>query len=85
MKHVWNQELSVETMEKLYLKFYDGLILEVDAIDNGVSEADNMRWHMKTGLASRVGRLNSPWNAPQSCNQHQQFKKAMKIVEEEFL
>ena len=53
---------------KTLSKFYDVIILEVDAIDNGVSEAENMRWHMKTGLASRVGRLNSPWNAPKSCN-----------------
>lgn len=59
VKQVWNQDLDLETVERLYLRFYDSLILEVDAIDNGVSEADDMRWHMKTGLASRVGRLNS--------------------------
>jgi uncharacterized UPF0160 family protein len=57
----------------------------VDAIDNGVSEAETMRWHMKTGLASRVGRMNVAWNAPPTCNQHAQFKKAMRIAEEEFL
>jgi uncharacterized UPF0160 family protein len=68
VKDVWNQEYSEETLDRLYLRFYDSLILEVDAIDNGVSEAEDMRWHMKTGLASRVGRLNSPWNAPPSCN-----------------
>ena len=65
---VWGQEYSQETLDRLYLSFYDQLIMEVDAIDNGVSEAEDMRWHMKTGLASRVGRLNSPWNAPPSCN-----------------
>jgi len=44
-----------------------------------------MKWHMKTGLASRVGRLNVQWNAQPPFNQHAQFKKAMKIAEEEFL
>lgn len=44
-----------------------------------------MKWHMKTGLASRVGRLNVQWNAQPPFNQHTQFKKAMKIAEEEFL
>lgn len=44
-----------------------------------------MKWTSKTGLGSRVGRLNVQWNAPSTCNQHAQFKKAMKIAEEEFL
>ena len=59
VKKVWNQDLDAETVDRLYLRFYDSLILEVDAIDNGVSEAEDMRWHMKTGLASRVGRMNT--------------------------
>lgn len=59
--------------------------MEVDAIDNGVSEADEMRYYVRSGLSSRVGRLNTNWNAPKTVSQHDQFKKAMKICEEEFL
>ena len=44
-----------------------------------------MRYHVRSGLSSRVGRLNSNWNAPKTVSQHVQFKKAMKICEEEFL
>ena len=68
IKEIWQQEYTGDALDRLYLRFYDALIKEVDAIDNGVSEAENMRWHMKTGLASRVGRLNVAWNAPPSCN-----------------
>jgi len=64
---------------------YKKLILEVDAIDNGVSESENMRYTIGSGLASRIGRYNSAWNAPKTSNQHVQFKKAMKLAEEEML
>jgi len=42
---------------------YKKLILEVDAIDNGVSEAKDMRYMIQSGLASRVGRMNPDWNS----------------------
>lgn len=54
----------------MFKGLYDKLILEVDAIDNGVSEAENMKYYISTGLASRVGRLNLPWNAPKELTQH---------------
>lgn len=63
---------------------YKKLILEVDALDNGVSEAENMKYYISTGLGSRIARTNPEWNAPASKTQHKQFKKAMKIAEEEF-
>ena len=63
---------------------YKKLILEVDALDNGVSEAPEMKYYISTGLGSRIARTNPEWNAPRSKNQHSQFKKAMKIAEEEF-
>lgn len=43
-----------------------------------------MRFHITTGLGSRVARTNPEWNAPKTKSQHNQFKKAMKIAEEEF-
>ena len=63
---------------------YTKLILEVDCLDNGVSEAPEMKYMIKTGLGSRIARMNPAWNAPKSTSQHTQFKKAMKIAEEEF-
>lgn len=44
-----------------------------------------MRYQISTGLGSRVGRLNLAWNAPKDVTQHDQFKKAMKLAEEELL
>jgi hypothetical protein len=40
---------------------YKKLILEVDALDNGVSEAPDMLYQIGSGLSSRVGRLNPDW------------------------
>ena len=63
------------------------MILEVDAIDNGVNPAKDELYWIRTDLSSRVGNLNSPWNAPKEAGycQHAQFKKAMKICEAEFI
>jgi len=65
---------------------YSKLIMEIDAIDNGVDVAKETLYNISTNL-SRVGMLNSPWNAPKGSgySQHAQFKKAMKICEEEFI
>jgi len=63
---------------------YTKLIIEVDCQDCGVSEAPEMKYTIKTGLGSRIARMNPSWNAPKSTSQHTQFKKAMKIAEEEF-
>lgn len=79
------EPLSEQTLHDVYRGLYDKLILEVDAIDNGVSEAEDMKYQITTGLGSRVGRLNLPWNAPKEMTQHAQFKKALKLAEEELL
>ena len=39
-------------------------MLELDAIDNGVSEAPQTLYRVSTGLGSRVHRMNKEWNAP---------------------
>lgn len=42
---------------------YEKLILEIDAIDNGVTQAPDMKYHIGTGLGSRVGRMNPGWGS----------------------
>jgi len=80
----WGVTLDEQKLENVYQKVYKKLILEVDALDNGVSEAPDMKYYISTGLGARVARTNPEWNAPKTKTQHKQFKKAMKIAEEEF-
>jgi uncharacterized UPF0160 family protein len=51
-------------MEKLYQRVYKSFLLEVDAIDNGVHEAKDMKYHIASGLSERVSRYNGAWNSP---------------------
>lgn len=83
VKDNWGVTLEGDRLEKVYRKVYKKLILEVDALDNGISEGENMKYYISTGLGSRIARTNPEWNAPRSKTQHGQFKKAMKIAEEE--
>ena len=64
----WGVTLDETKLEKVYQKVYKKLILEVDALDNGISEADEMRFHITTGLGARIARCNPEWNAPKSKN-----------------
>ena len=84
VKDNWGITLEGDRLERVYQKMYTRLILEVDAQDCGVSEAPEMKYYIKTGLGARIARTNPEWNAPKTKTQHKQFKKAMKIAEEEF-
>jgi uncharacterized UPF0160 family protein len=79
-------DLTDNELEEIHKKLYKNLFLEIDAIDNGVNVADDTRYHLSTHLSARIGYMNSPWNAPENAGftQHTQFKKAMKVAEEEF-
>ena len=83
----WGRTFTEAQIKNVKQRMYDKLILEIDCIDNGISEAaeEHLRYYTSTHLASRVGRMNSSWNSKKSVNQHVQFKKAMKIAEEELL
>ena len=61
-RHVWNEELTPDQVEFAFDALYKNLILEVDAIDNGVSVAADTKYGIGTGLASRIARLNPDWN-----------------------
>jgi uncharacterized UPF0160 family protein len=42
---------------------YKKLILEIDAIDNGVSVNEHeMKYSVHSALGSRIGRMNTQWN-----------------------
>ena len=66
----WGITLDEARLEKVYQKVYKKLILEVDALDNGVSEATDMKYYISTGLGSRIARMNPEWNAPSTKTEH---------------
>jgi len=37
-----------------YEKLYKLLIMEVDAVDNGVNQADDLKYHINSSLGGRV-------------------------------
>lgn len=61
----YKKDLKDTEVELIYEKLYKNLIMEIDAIDNGVNQADDMSYSINTHLSHRVGVYNSPWNAPQ--------------------
>lgn len=72
-------------LEVLYDKLYENFVEEVDAVDNGISQCDGeARYSITTTLSARVGHLNPSWNS-KSQDTEEGFRKAMKMVGEEFL
>lgn len=68
---------------------YEGLILPIDAIDNGVprySSAVEARYPpLESDIGTRIGRLNLQWFEDAGETQDQRFLKAMILAEEEFV
>ncbi|KAM9322426.1 MYG1 exonuclease-like [Pholidichthys leucotaenia] len=72
-------------LEVLYDKIYENFVEEVDAIDNGISQCDGEpRYTVSTTLSTRVSHLNPRWNSKDQ-DTEEGFKKALKLVEDEFL
>ncbi|XP_047439846.1 UPF0160 protein MYG1, mitochondrial [Mugil cephalus] len=72
-------------LEALYDKVYENFVEAVDAVDNGISQYDGeARYTVSSTLSSRVGFLNPRWNS-KSQDTEESFKKALKMVGEEFL
>lgn len=86
-KSIYERNLDEKTLDLVYQNMYRKIIMEVDAIDNGTMQGDDLCYGISTDIASRVASYNSPWNAPESLgySQHTQFKKAMKICEKAFI
>ncbi|KAG4073709.1 hypothetical protein HA402_000933 [Bradysia odoriphaga] len=71
---------------KIFEKVYQGLIQEIDGIDNGVPMFDGEpKYRITSDISSRVGRYNPDWNTTENVDVQQQFEKAMVIAGEEFL
>lgn len=71
--------------EQIFQRVYDTFMLELDAIDNGVSACDcaetEVRYRVSTGLCSRVDHLNSTWNEEASVElQNSRFAEAMQLA-----
>ena len=75
-----------QTTEKVFDKIYDNFIIEIDAIDNGVSQYEDVtpKYSISTNLSSRVSNLNPSWNDAEK-NFDAGFYKAMDLTGSEFL
>jgi len=74
-------------LDAVYAKLYSVMIEGIDAIDNGVEVADEMRYREGTGLSSRIARLNPRWNQPKvdQAGEDALFEKASALAGSEFM
>ncbi|XP_065718244.1 MYG1 exonuclease isoform X2 [Patagioenas fasciata] len=69
----------------LYDKLYENFVEEIDAIDNGIAQAEGEpRYAVTTTLSARVAHLNPRWNDPRP-DPEAAFKRATELVGSEFL
>jgi len=80
----------------VYDRVYKGFMEHIDGIDNGVEEYSlsdteqtavtmQRNYRLTTGLSARVGHCNPKWNENATPEmEHECFKKAMKLTQEEF-
>jgi uncharacterized UPF0160 family protein len=77
-------KLEPKVQAAIVSKTYDGLIRELDALDNGVNVADEPRYRFVTHLGARVGRLNPSWQEPNSPeSENARFKEATELAAQE--
>lgn len=84
--------LSQVQLDLAYNKMYDSFMEPIDAIDTGVEMIPsdvNVAYKDRTGLASRVSRLNPRWNEIDSegnfPDPDERFSKASEMCGEDFL
>lgn len=86
LKNKCNMTVDNNLLGKIYEKVYQGLIQEIDGIDNGVTMFDGEpKYRITSDISSRVGRYNPDWNASPNSDVQSQFEKAMVIAGEEFV
>lgn len=81
---------SDDIIDLLFNKIYERLIKFIDGVDNGIEEAYDSQGDVfypiykdGTGYDSRISRLNP--NKLKKSDSSSQFRKALKIAEEEFI
>lgn len=87
LKSKCDLKLESNLLKKIFEKVYQGLIQEIDGIDNGVPMFEGEPvYRITSDISSRVGRYNPTWNSKDDeFDAQSQFEKAMVIVGEEFL
>lgn len=86
LKRKCDLKLENSLLKKIFEKVYQGLIQEIDGIDNGVPMFDGEpTYRISSDISSRVGRFNPAWNSTENFDIQSQFEKAMVIVGEEFV
>ncbi|XP_064899580.1 MYG1 exonuclease [Columba livia] len=69
----------------LYDKLYENFVEEIDAMDNGIAQAEGEpRYAVTTTLSARVAHLNPRWNDPRP-DPEAGFRRATELVGSEFL
>ena len=76
---------SPDELEWVFQKMYKDFMEGIDANDNGIEVADEVRYKEGTSLPLRVARLNSRWNTPPGGpTEDERFAKASALCGEEF-
>ena len=78
-------DVNQPVVDVLFDRMYEGLIREIDAIDNGIPIAENQVYEIHTDLSSRVSHLMPQWDE-ESSNEilNERFHQAMQLVGQEF-
>jgi len=71
LREVWNTKYEEKVLERVFEKLYSWFFVEIDAIDNGIPIAKDIRYGINTDLNSRIGRFNKPWNAHSEISQEE--------------
>ncbi|CAE1303947.1 UPF0160 protein,UPF0160 protein MYG1, mitochondrial,UPF0160 protein C694.04c,UPF0160 protein C27H6.8,UPF0160 protein YER156C [Acanthosepion pharaonis] len=69
----------------IYDKIYENFVEEIDGIDNGINQTEEKpKYHISTHISKRVAHLNPRWNED-DFDEDELFRKAMKLVGDEFV
>jgi len=85
LAHTLGVPLKDPLVEKIFDKVYENFIIEIDAIDNGVStHEDEGKYRISTNLSARVSHLGPVWNSSDQ-DFTAGFHKAVALTQTEFL
>ncbi|TPP63991.1 Metal-dependent protein hydrolase [Fasciola gigantica] len=80
-----NRDMDSDALQRIFVKVYESFVLEIDGTDNGVPQSQSsLKYHIRTGLATRIARLNPWWNEERFTSDDHAFQKALLLVDREF-